>query len=176
MLNADAVPTNVKLSNKQHKHQAHIRRHSSSPAHTHTVNRDLSASDSQEEESNSSSATEPMEAACIMSSQLAPRGSDFSNENVLPLNTEDASTQTTLTLADMSFYDSIGERTSKLKRTVNAERMKSYRLRKKVKNLIDAIDDLKERSLISNDLASQLLEVGGREILTIVENKLKKII
>lgn len=84
----------------------------------------------------------------------------------------DASTQTELTLDDISFYESLCQQTYQSSRSLQAERMKSYRLRKKVTTLKRLIEDLEIQSLITHDFVEQLHDVGGNDMLSNVENEL----
>lgn len=113
----------------------------------------------------------------------------FSDTSTVPMETEtrsidlqstsattdvtESSTQTYLTSEDVSFFESLAEESVKIKRKIQAERMKSYRLRKKVKNLQEALTDLQEQSVISSDLVDQLLETGGPDMLSLIENELR---
>ena len=84
-----------------------------------------------------------------------------------------SSTQTNLTSDDISFFESLAQESVKLKRKIQAERMKSFRLRKKITNLQEALTDLQEQSVISHNLVDQLLETGGPDMLSLIENELR---
>lgn len=51
--------------------------------------------------------------------------------------------------------------------------MKFYRLRKKVKNLTEMIEDLKEKCWVSADFIDNLMNLERKDILLNVENELR---
>lgn len=86
---------------------------------------------------------------------------------------KEKSTQTYLTLHDIEMYESLHNESCKVKRSLHAERMKTCRLRKKVKGLHKVIEDMKQNSMISEEFVTELLENTGKNFLSIVENELK---
>lgn len=86
--------------------------------------------------------------------------------------------QTDLTCEDIAMFEKIARdhatqcSDQNVKKQLNAERVKTSRLRKKVSSLKDMMDIMKEKAVISAELVDQLLQNGGNDILTIIENEL----
>ena len=78
-----------------------------------------------------------------------------------------------MTVSDIEFYESVFSQSTDLKKGIQAERMKTYRLRKKVRTLKEMMEDLKEQSLVSSDFVDNLLGLERKDILSIIENELR---
>ena len=94
------------------------------------------------------------------------------NHNATNNTPKSVSIQTEITLEDMRFFDSMVSQNVKLKKNLQAERMKAYRLRRKMKKVSDLFEDLTKRSLISTDFVGQLKEACGDNVFAIVENEM----
>lgn len=141
---------------------------------------DLSTYDEGDEASVASdSDTVPME-VCYTTTNIksfTTIQSELSNEsNKTSRNIREAienATQTDLTLDDISYYETINQDQCKLIRKINAERMKSCRLRKKVKSLQEIIIQLRDESVVSRGFLAHVEEICGPGALKFIENELR---
>ena len=119
----------------------------------------------------STSATEPCEVLSEQDFELS-ENMDTPPPAELPSH-QSVESQTDLTVSDINFLEELREEAIQTKKMLQRERTRTWRIRKKVKDLDQLVVELKNDGLISEKFLSSMRSDEGEDFLHFIENELK---